>query len=88
MAKQRYVVVPGILFVAGAPVPADGKVMLTLEEARYDLGLARIYLDGTQPPPVAPVEPVRGADVLLLTRGAVTPVSAEPFTLALEVDRD
>ncbi|MBB3937952.1 hypothetical protein [Aureimonas phyllosphaerae] len=76
MAKQRYIVVPGILFVAGAPVPLDRIVNLTPEEARFDLLLGRIYLDGTQPP-ITPVDPVQGGDVVILTRGGIS----QPVTL-------
>ena len=72
MAKQRYVVVPGIQFVAGASVPLDRNVNLTPEEARFDLNLGRIYLDGTQPPVVLPTDPVLGTDIVVMTRAGLT----------------
>lgn len=50
MATQRYIVMPEIEWVNGRPVPNSRVVLLTAEEAAYDLSVGRIYLDGTQPP--------------------------------------
>ncbi|MEJ8474456.1 hypothetical protein [Roseibium algae] len=44
MTKTTYAVAPGVAFVNGARVPEGGVVSLTPAEARFDLGLGRIYV--------------------------------------------
>lgn len=42
MDKMLYRAAEGVAWVNGAPVPASGAVLLTEQEALYDLGLGRI----------------------------------------------
>ncbi|WP_062111169.1 hypothetical protein [Aureimonas sp. AU40] len=61
---------PGVVWVAGRPAPADRSILLTDEEALFDLLLGRIVLAGSGT--IAPVDPaIEESDALLMRRGGL-----------------
>ncbi len=51
MSKSWYRAAPGVAWVNGAAVPDHGRVLLTGEEAAFDLGLGRISKEQPVAPP-------------------------------------